>query len=48
VNFISGDDQERVRANYRQHYKRLAEIKKRYDPDNFFQLNQNIKPAGKI
>lgn len=48
VNFMSGDDQDRVRANYRQHYKRLAEIKTKYDPTNLFQLNQNIKPAGKI
>jgi hypothetical protein len=46
VNFMSEDDQERVRSNYRQHYRRLAEIKKRYDPMNLFQLNQNIRPAG--
>ncbi|MFN2196600.1 MAG: BBE domain-containing protein, partial [Anaerolineales bacterium] len=26
-------------------YQRLAELKKKYDPDNFFRLNQNIKPA---
>lgn len=46
VNFMSEDDQERVRSNYRQHYRRLAEIKRRYDPMNLFHLNQNIRPAG--
>jgi hypothetical protein len=45
VNFTSGDDQDRVRTNYRQNYNRLAEVKAKYDPTNFFRLNQNIKPA---
>ncbi|WP_236794160.1 FAD-binding oxidoreductase [Amycolatopsis sp. GM8] len=44
VNFMAGDDQDRVRANYRDNYDRLVEVKKRYDPDNLFHLNQNIKP----
>ncbi|WP_329439642.1 FAD-binding oxidoreductase [Streptomyces sp. NBC_01426] len=47
VNFIgAGEDQDRVRATYRDHYDRLAEIKRTYDPDNFFRANQNIAPAG--
>jgi FAD/FMN-containing dehydrogenase len=46
VNFMSGDDQVRVRANYRRNYDRLAEIKRRYDPDNLFRMNQNIAPPG--
>jgi FAD/FMN-containing dehydrogenase len=46
VNFMSGDDQGRVRANYRQNYDRLAETKRRYDPDNLFRMNQNIAPGG--
>jgi FAD/FMN-containing dehydrogenase len=46
VNFMSGDDQSRVRANYRQNYNRLAEIKQCYDPDNLFRMNQNIAPRG--
>jgi FAD/FMN-containing dehydrogenase len=46
VNFASGDDQRRVRDNYGPGYGRLAEIKRRYDPDNLFHLNQNITPAG--
>lgn len=46
VNFMQEEAQDRVRASYRDNYPRLAEIKKRYDPDNFFHLNQNIQPAG--
>jgi FAD/FMN-containing dehydrogenase len=46
VNFMSGDDQGRVHANYRQNYDRLAKVKKEYDPDNLFRMNQNITPAG--
>ena len=45
VNFMAEDDQSRVRANYRGSYDRLAEIKRRYDPDNLFRHNQNIQPA---
>jgi len=44
VNFMSGDDQDRVRANYRHNHDRLVEIKRRYDPANLFRLNQNIEP----
>jgi FAD/FMN-containing dehydrogenase len=44
VNFMSGDDQDRVRANYRGNYDRLVEIKRTYDPDNLFRVNQNIAP----
>jgi FAD/FMN-containing dehydrogenase len=45
VNFSSADDQERVRDNVGPTYERLAEVKRRYDPDNLFHLNQNIAPA---
>jgi FAD/FMN-containing dehydrogenase len=44
VNFMSGDDQERIQANYKGNYDRLVSVKRRYDPDNLFHLNQNIKP----
>jgi FAD/FMN-containing dehydrogenase len=33
---------DRVQATYRDNYKRLAAIKKKYDPKNFFRVNQNI------
>lgn len=45
VNFPGlGDDSEFGRAAYGEHWGRLLEIKKRYDPDNRFRLNQNIDP----
>jgi FAD/FMN-containing dehydrogenase len=44
VNFMDADDQDRVRANYRQNYDRLASVKRRYDPGNLFRLNHNIAP----
>ena len=44
VNFMSGDDQDRIKANYKGNYDRLTEIKRKYDPDNLFHLNQNIRP----
>jgi FAD/FMN-containing dehydrogenase len=44
VNFMSGDDQDRIKANYGGNYDRLAELKRKYDPDNLFHLNQNIRP----
>jgi FAD/FMN-containing dehydrogenase len=44
INFMAGDDQNRIEANYRGNYARLADVKRAYDPDNLFHLNQNIKP----
>src|SRR4051794_24804396 len=44
VNFMSDDDQERIKTNYKGNYDRLVEVKRKYDPDNLFRLNQNIKP----
>jgi FAD/FMN-containing dehydrogenase len=45
VNMMMEEGQDRVRASYGDHYDRLARIKAKYDPDNLFQVNQNIKPA---
>jgi FAD/FMN-containing dehydrogenase len=46
VNFIGDEGPERVHAAYPgKTYDRLAQIKRRYDPDNLFRLNQNIPPA---
>jgi FAD/FMN-containing dehydrogenase len=45
VNFIMEEGQEQARASYGDNYQRLAEIKKKYDPTNFFRINQNIVPA---
>lgn len=44
VNFASPDDQDKVADNYGANYGRLTEVKRRYDPDNLFHLNQNIRP----
>jgi len=38
------EGQERVQASYRYNYDRLAEVKAKYDPNNLFKVNQNIRP----
>jgi hypothetical protein len=45
VNFMMDEGRERVQATYRGNYQRLAQIKSKYDPENFFRVNQNIRPA---
>jgi FAD/FMN-containing dehydrogenase len=42
---IMDEGEEMVKSAYRDNYPRLAEIKKKYDPNNLFRNNQNIKPA---
>ena len=44
VNFMTDEEGDRVAAAYGSNYNRLVEIKRRYDPENIFHLNQNIKP----
>ena len=44
VNFMAADDQDRIRANYKGNYERLVDVKRKYDPENLFHLNQNIQP----
>ena len=44
VNFMTAEEGDRVVAAYGSNYDRLVQIKKHYDPDNIFHLNQNIKP----
>jgi len=46
LNFIMNEGQDRIKASYKNNYDRLTKIKKKYDPDNFFKVNQNILPAG--
>ncbi|WP_285313891.1 FAD-dependent oxidoreductase [Pseudarthrobacter sp. fls2-241-R2A-168] len=45
INFQDADDQNRIEDTLGSNYARLAELKAKYDPDNFFHVNQNIKPA---
>jgi UDP-N-acetylenolpyruvoylglucosamine reductase len=46
VNFLMEEGDERIRASYRGNYGRLVEVKDRYDPENLFHVNQNIRPSG--
>jgi FAD/FMN-containing dehydrogenase len=46
VNFLTGEETERIRAAYGPNYDRLAALKGRYDPENLFRMNQNIRPSG--
>ena len=44
VNFLTADEGERVRAAYGPNHERLVAVKRRYDPNNLFRVNQNIRP----
>lgn len=47
INFMmEGEGDERIRATYGKNYARLAKIKAKYDPGNFFRVNQNIRPEA--
>ena len=45
INFMPDDENDRVERAYGANYQRLAQIKRRYDPDNLFRFNHNIPPA---
>jgi hypothetical protein len=47
VNFLDDGRERHVQAAYGVNYDRLVALKNRYDPTNFFSLNQNIRPTVK-
>jgi len=46
VNMMMDEGADRVRASYGENYTKLATVKAKYDPNNLFRVNQNIKPAA--
>lgn len=44
LNFIMDEGQQRIENSYKDNYERLVSIKTKYDPNNFFRVNQNIVP----
>ena len=44
INMMMDEGDANVKASYRDNYARLAQVKRKYDPDNLFRVNQNIKP----
>jgi FAD/FMN-containing dehydrogenase len=46
LNYLMDEGEQRVKDSFGPHYGRMVELKNKYDPTNFFHLNQNIKPTG--
>ena len=46
LNFLDAEEHDTIRAAFGSNYDRLVAVKNRYDPTNFFHLNQNIKPTA--
>ncbi len=48
INFMMEEGPDRIRATYGDNYERLQRVKAKYDPDNFFHVNQNVEPAEDV
>jgi FAD/FMN-containing dehydrogenase len=46
VNFMTADETDRINAAYGSNYRRLVQVKAKYDPTNLFHVNQNIRPSA--
>lgn len=46
VNFLTGEETDRIRGAYGPNYDRMVQLKKKFDPTNLFSLNQNVKPTA--
>jgi FAD/FMN-containing dehydrogenase len=44
VNMMMDEGEDRIRASYRDNYRRLVDVKRQFDPANLFRVNQNIRP----
>jgi hypothetical protein len=44
LNFLDQEEEAVIRASFGKNYDRLAELKRKYDPQNFFRQNHNVKP----
>jgi FAD/FMN-containing dehydrogenase len=45
VNLLGGDEPDRARSAYGSNYDRLRDLKRKYDPGNFFRMNHNVDPG---
>ncbi len=48
VNFMSGDEDDRVPEAYRHRWEQLVAVKTRHDPRNLFRMNQNVPPQKAV
>lgn len=46
VNYLGGDEEDRTGEAYGPNHDRLVEVKREWDPENLFRMNQNIVPTG--
>jgi len=46
LNYLGEESEDTIKAAFGPNYERLMAVKKKYDPENFFSLNQNIKPQA--